>query len=74
MARPDAELHNPDPAYLRELIRQTGLSNTAVAERLGVTRRMLLHYLTPGGKYPAPYKVQYMLEQLAAPAVTPRRP
>lgn len=63
---PDARHHNPDPVYLRELMRRTGLSQREVAARLGMGARMLRYYLAEEGKHRAPYAVQYCLEVLAA--------
>ena len=68
--KPDATLHNPDPAYLRGLLDQAGLSQREAAARLGLSERMMRYYLGPAGSAthrPAPYAVQYALEQLATP-------
>lgn len=64
MKKPDAALHNPDPAYLRELVSATGLTQPAFAERLGFSDRNLRHYLSSGT--PIPYVVQYAAECLAS--------
>lgn len=57
--------HNPDPYYLRGLVRASGLSQRAVAERLGISVRMMRYYLAHGDKNrPAPYVVQYAMEHL----------
>lgn len=66
--KPDASLHNPDPAYLRGLLDQAGLSQRAAAERIGISERMMRYYLAPAGAdhRPAPYTVQFALESLAA--------
>lgn len=65
--KPDAAKHNPDPAYLRELVARSGLSQRRAAVLVGVSGRMMRHYLslTPESWHPAPYSVQYALEQLA---------
>lgn len=72
--QPDASLHNPDPAYLRGLIAATGLSQRAVADRIGIGHRLLKYYLTtPGQKSEyrvAPYPVQYALERLAGSTIS----
>lgn len=68
--KPDAALHNPDPAYLRGLLDQAGLSQREAAARLGLSERMMRYYLSHAGSTthrPAPYPVQYALEQLATP-------
>ena len=76
---PDASRHNPDPAYLRDLLAaikdDTLLSNSpsnkgsvsqvAVANRLGIAPRTLRQYLDDCHKSKCPYTVQYALEQLA---------
>lgn len=66
--QPNAELHNPDPEYLRVLVERTGLSQQAVARRLGISPRLVRYYLAPPGpdSRPAPYTVQFALERLAA--------
>lgn len=66
--KPDATLHNPDPAYLRGLLDQAGLSQREAAARLGLSERMMRYYLSPADSTthrPAPYLVQYALEQLS---------
>lgn len=64
MKKPDAALHNQDPAYLRELVARTGLTREAWVARLGFTDRTLRHYLSGGS--PIPYTVQYAAECLAS--------
>jgi predicted transcriptional regulator len=66
--KPNASLHNPHPTYLRGLISRAGLTQQGAARRLGISSRMMRYYLTPedaDGHRPAPYVVQYALEQLA---------
>lgn len=64
--KPSASQHNPDPAYLRGLLTRAGLSQREAAHRVGVTDRMMRYYLSlnPDSWKPAPYAVQYMLENL----------
>lgn len=64
MTTPDATRHNPDPAYLRELL---GARNPkATARLIGLSARTLRYYLSDDPTAPrAPYCVQYTLEQLA---------
>ena len=62
---PDAKLRNYDREYIRDLIEQTGLSQKAVASRLGITDRALRFYITEPPARNIPYCVQYSLEQLA---------
>lgn len=64
MKKPDASQYNPDPAYLRELVAATGLTQPAFAERLGFTARTLRHYLSYATAIP--YCVQYAAECLAS--------
>tara|TARA_R110000850_G_scaffold275207_1_gene414152 strand:+ start:24208 stop:24420 length:213 start_codon:yes stop_codon:yes gene_type:complete len=66
--KPDASNHNPDPAYLRGLREQVGLSQTALAERLAISRRMIQYYEAAEGEpshRTAPYLYQFALEMLA---------
>jgi transcriptional regulator with XRE-family HTH domain len=68
-AKPDATLHNPSPEYLRDLLLKAGVTQLAAAKAIGITERVLRYYLsdTQSASYrPAPYVVQYALEQLAA--------
>ena len=65
--RPDAtKHHDPDPRYLRDLVARAGMPRYRVAQRIGISERMLRYYLADGldGKS-APYTVQYALEKLA---------
>ena len=65
---PDAEARrNPCPRYLRLLIERAGISQREAARRVGVSERMLRYYLSDVDAQtfrPAPYPVQYALEQL----------
>lgn len=66
--KPDASKHNPDPRYLRGLLEKTGLSQRQAAQRLGISDRVVRYYLsdeTSASHRPAPYVVQFALEQLA---------
>jgi len=64
---PDATRHNPDSAYLRSLVERSGLSQVECARRIGLNDSTLRKYLATGTRTaaPAPYLVQYALEQLA---------
>jgi transcriptional regulator with XRE-family HTH domain len=63
--KPSSEKHNPDPAYLRELIERAGLSQREAARRIGVSERMMRYYVSDDPDAPrAPYPVQYALEEL----------
>jgi len=64
--KPDAAKHNPDPVYLRGLLERAGLSQREAARIVGVTDRMMRYYLSknPSSWKPAPYAVQYALEQM----------
>lgn len=67
MPKPDATLHNPDPTYLRSLIAGAGISQRRAADLVGVSPRMMRYYLQAADHpthRPAPYAVQYCLEQL----------
>ena len=64
--RPEASLRNPSPRYLRGLIEAAGLTQREAARRVGVSERMMRYYLADDSAdhRPAPYPVQYALEQL----------
>ena len=63
--KPNAKRHNPDPAYLRDLIDRAGLSQREAARRIGITDRMMRYYLADDEASPrAPYVVQYAIENL----------
>lgn len=59
---PDATKHNPDPAYLRDLVRRICLTQQEIARSLGIGYRTLQGYLATN---PCPYVVQFALECLA---------
>lgn len=66
--KPHIDSHNPNPAYLRALLEQAGLSQRASARALGVSERMMRYYLvhTDNPNYrQMPYVVQFCLECLA---------
>jgi len=65
MKSPDAKRYNPDPRYLRELIAQAGVTQAEAARRLGITARMMRHYVSLTKGYDCPYSIQYGLEALA---------
>ncbi|WP_427551939.1 helix-turn-helix domain-containing protein (plasmid) [Methylomonas sp. MS20] len=65
---PNAETHNPDPVYLRELIARAGLTQRKTAELIGISDRMIRKYLAnreSASALEAPYTVQFCLECLA---------
>ena len=59
--KPDAIQHNPNKEYIRQLVRDTGLSVNACADKLGIQRRTFWRYILK-----CPYPVQYCLEKLGA--------
>ena len=66
--KPDASRYNPDPAYLRELIAKTGMTQADVARKIGIGGRSIRRHLadTHAATYtPVPYPVQYAIEMLA---------
>lgn len=67
-AKPDAALHKPDAAYMRELVKASGLSQAEAAAAIGISERAMRNYLSTAKETfrPAPYATQYTLEQLAA--------
>ncbi|MFA5976540.1 MAG: hypothetical protein WC859_10315 [Elusimicrobiota bacterium] len=76
MAKPNAQHHNPDPAYLLQLLEKAELSQSEAARRLGISDRMMRLYLafperrdgqgTVAKRVECPYPIQYCLEQLAS--------
>ena len=66
--KPDARKHNPDPEHIRDLIRKAGLTQEQAGQQIGVAARTMRYYLSRDvdSYRPAPYSVQYTLEQLAA--------
>jgi len=65
MKTPNASYHNPDPRYLRGLLDSAKITQKEAADLLGITERALRNYLSETADRPAPYLVQYALEQLA---------
>lgn len=68
--KPDSSRHNPDPAYLRGLLDQAGISQREAARLLGITDRSMRYYLSDEESdswRAAPYPIQFALECLAAP-------
>ena len=66
--KPDSNLHNPDPTYLRGLIARAGVSQQEAARRIGISPRILRQYLADRAARTAlyaPYPVQFALEALA---------
>jgi len=66
--QPDASRHDPRPEYLRALLAQSGLTQRAAAQLIGISDRQMRAHLCdpsiPGYRTPS-YAVQYALEQLA---------
>lgn len=67
--KPNSAKYNPDPAYLRELLRAAGLTQEHAAKLIGISPRAMRCYVSASAadKQPAPYCVQYALERLADP-------
>lgn len=65
---PNAENHAPDPAYLRELIKKSGVTQLEAAKLIGISDRVMRKYLAKRDSVSAleaPYSVQFCLECLA---------
>ena len=62
----DPSKHNPDPLYLRKLIKRAGKNQVTAAVAIGIDARTMRRYVSLDEKVrrDAPYSVQYMLEQL----------
>lgn len=67
---PNAKEHNPDPAYIRQLLSDAGLSQVAAAKILGVSDRHMRRYVA--GNVPCPYPVQFCLETMRRGAAARR--
>ena len=63
----DPSKHNPDPLYLRKLIKRAGKNQVTAAVAIGIDARTMRRYVSLDEKVrrAAPYSVQYMLEQLS---------
>lgn len=62
MMKPDARLHNQDPAYFTQLVESSGLSITKLAVVIGHDERTLRRWMKGERKFP--YSAQYTLECL----------
>lgn len=63
---PDASTHNPDPSYLRSVLKRSGLTQEQAATRLGLSPRQMRYYLSLAADHQdAPYLAQFGLECLA---------
>lgn len=60
--KPDFNLHNSDPKYLRSLIEGAGISQRQAAVSIGIAPRTIRNYLS--GHRPIPYTVQFAIECL----------
>jgi len=68
--KPDARHYNPDPRYLQGLLVKAGLSRSAAARAIGMSRTGFNHYLRDESEplyRKADYRVQFALECLAEP-------
>lgn len=66
--KPNPANYNPDPDYLRLLIKDAGLTQEQAAKQIGVSQRALGYYLASRSNKEyrvAPYSVQFALECLA---------
>ena len=70
MTKPDVSQHNPDPAYLRLLVAESGLSQRQAAKAIGHNERTMRYWLN--GKHTFAYSVQYALEKLIGAAAVER--
>ncbi len=62
MMKPDARLHNQDPAYFTDLVTSTGLPVTRLAEVIGHDERTIRRWMKGERKFP--YSAQFILECL----------
>lgn len=64
MTKPNAKKHNPDPYYLRGILKEKGVTQQQAADQIGLNVRTLRKYLSFTEKERAAYYVQYCLENL----------
>ena len=67
MNKLDVKLYNPDPFYLRSLIKKAGLTQDQAAERIGIGNRTMRSYLADVSvktARQANYSIQFALENL----------
>ena len=57
--RPDASTHNHDPDFIRGLISDTGMTQSAIANACGISLRSLQDYLSKSHPSLMPYSVQF---------------
>lgn len=65
---PDSKNHNPDPIYLKGLIKKSGFKQYEVAAILGIEQRNFRRFLakkTAKSACDCPYTVQFCLEVLS---------
>jgi len=60
--KPDASKYDPRPEYLAELIGSTGLTQAALARKIGVDERTIRRWLS--GQRQFDYTVQFAIECL----------
>ena len=63
--KPDSSKYNPDPQYLRDLLKQAGLTQRKAALLIGISDRTFRDYLNGNHSSKAPYPIQFALESLA---------
>ena len=61
---PDCKYHNPDPDYIRRLIRDAGMTQNKACAKIGISLRSLHDYINPKHPSKIPYSVQFCLEEL----------
>lgn len=62
--QPDASKYNPDPDYIRWLVKQKGISMAEACRRLGIPQRTMSDKLNPKMKTQITYCEQYALENI----------
>jgi len=60
--KPDASMYDPRPEYLAELIGSTGLTQAALAGKIGVDERTIRRWLS--GQRQFSYRDQFAIECL----------
>lgn len=70
MTKPDPKQYISDPAYLRLLVAESGLSQKRAAQAIGHNERTMRYWLS--GKHTYPYSVQFALEELIGRAAGER--
>jgi len=65
MCKLDPSTHNPNPEYIKNLVKSTGLTRAECAAAIGIPDNTLKNYMSSARTNSASYPVQFALEVLA---------